>query len=60
VFRDPLSMPTTTPATMAAPAFALPRTPIHRSRCTAAAAPAGQDPVARLAAAIRAATVDRA
>jgi hypothetical protein len=44
---------------MAAPAFALPRTPIHRGRCKAAA-PVEQDAVARLAAQIRAATVDRA
>jgi hypothetical protein len=56
VFRDPLSM-TTAPA-MAAPTFTLPRTAIHRKRCVTK--PVEQDATARLAAAIRAATVDRA
>jgi hypothetical protein len=59
MFRDPLSMTSAPgPTAMAAPTFTLPRTAIHRKRCVTT--PVEQDATARLAAAIRAATVDRA
>jgi len=57
VFRDPLNPPK--PTAMRAPTFALPRTPVHRARCVANPTRSA-DATARLAAAIRAATVDRA